>query len=347
MHVDEKELIEGMERLEMVLGGHVFFQTLRSAVEFDLFTLLARNPGASMTELAGRVGIEHQSMRILLLGCTALGLVERRGDGYHNSETAQLLLSRDSTRNITAAVEFAHKLVYRPMFHLYEALRTGRNIGLDEFPGNGKTFYERLSNSPELERLFQAGLQSTSATSVQQLSSCFDFGRVRHVLDVGGGNGTALCSLLHNHPHLKGTVFETPTVCALAREQIAQVGMSDRIGTFSGNSFTDPFPEGADCILFMHFMTIWSERSNRELFRKSYEALPVGGLAIVFDGVQSNDQTGPLRAARWSPYFLVLSSGEGMFYTGDEYAHWMREAGFVDVNQIPTPMSHAVIVGQR
>ena len=63
--------------------------------------------------------------------------------------------------------------------------------------------------------------------------------------------------------------------------------------------------------------------------------------------VQSNDKTGPLRAARWSPYFLVLSSGEGMFYSADEYASWMRKAGFIDVEQVSTPMDHAIVVGRR
>jgi hypothetical protein len=351
MSNDPTSLPEALERLELILGGHVFFQTLRSAVDLDVFTLLARNPGATLQRLAELAGVERKPMRILLLGCTALGLIDKRGDGYSNGPAAERLLNRDSSGNIIAAVEFAHQLVYRPMFHLADAIRANRNVGLCEFPGEGTTLYQRLSQHPELERVFQEGLQSTTALTVEQLLQHFDFTRVGHVLDVGGGNGTTLCALADRHPRLRGTVFETPTVCTLARQRIAAAGMSDRIGTHSGNCFTDPFPtpEGGlpDCILFMHFLTIWGERSNLELLRKSYAALPPGGSVLVFDGVQSNDETGPLRAARWSPYFLVLSTGEGMFYTADEYAGWMRQAGFTDVAQIPTPMDHALIVGRR
>ena len=335
-----------LEQLELILGGHVFFQTLRSAVNLDVFTLLARSPGASLPRLAELAGVERKPMRILLLGCVALGLIEKR-EGYYNSAIAERLLNRDSPRNVAATVEFAHHLVYRPMFHMADAIRENRNVGLSEFPGAGNTLYERLSQSSELERIFQDGLQSTTAITIEQLLNHFDFTHVRHVLDVGGGNGTALCSLAARYPQLHGTVFETPTVCELARERIAAMGMLDRVGVHPGNSFTDPFPAGPDCILFMHYMTIWSEQANLDLLRKSHAALPSGGSVVVFDGVQSNDETGPLRAARWSPYFLVLSTGEGMFYTADEYASWMREAGFVDVEQVPTPMDHAVVVGRR
>jgi SAM-dependent methyltransferase len=336
-----------LEHLELILGGHVFFQTLRSAVDLDVFTLLACNPGASLACLAELVGIEHKPMRILLLGCTALGLIEKRGDGYHNQPVAATLLNRQQPGNIIATVQFAHHLVYRPMFHMCEAIRANRNVGLAEFAGEGKTLYERLSQQPELERIFQEGLESTTTTNVEQLLSRFDFNRICHVLDVGGGNGTALCALAARHPHLQGTIFETPTVCALARERVAAAGLSDRINVCPGDSFTEPFPAGADCILFMHFLTIWSERSNLELLRKSYLALPPGGYVVLFDGAQCNDGTGPVRAARWSPYFLVLSSGEGMFYTPDEYTHWLQLAGFVDIQQTVTSVDHVVIAGRR
>jgi len=338
---------KSLERLELILGGHVFFQILRAAIDFNLFTLLAHNPGSSLERLAELMALERKPMRVLLLGCTALEIVEKRGDEYHNSALAEKLFNRDNPGNIIPTVEFAHHLVYRPMFHLCEALRANRNVGLSEFQAEGRTLYERLSHLPELERIFHEGLQSTSAANVEQLLSHFDFSRVHHVLDIGGGNGTALCALAARHGRLRGTIFETPTVCAMARERIAKAGMADRIDAHPGNIFTDPFPAGADCILFMHFMTIWSERSNFELLRASYAALPSGGQVVVFDGAQSNDQTGPLRAARWSPYFLALSSGEGMFYTADEYANWVKEAGFVDVEQIMTSADHALVVGRK
>src|ERR1700736_2399996 len=119
-----------LERLEFILGGYIFFQTLRSAIDLELFTLLARQPGMSLKTIADLTSIERQPMRILLLGCVALGLIEKQGDSYFNRALAETHLNRDSPENIIAAVNFAHHLIYRPMFHMLESIRQNRNVGL-------------------------------------------------------------------------------------------------------------------------------------------------------------------------------------------------------------------------
>ena len=335
------------EQLELILGGHVFFQTLRTAVELDLFTAISRTPGISLSALGLELGVEAYPLRIVLLGCLALRLIERRGDGLHNSSVANEYLNRDSAENIIPAVEFAHKVVYRGMYHMAESVKQNKNLGLCEFPGTEGTLYERLSHDPALEELLHEGLQSTTRANVNLLMQHFDFCRVHNILDVGGGNGTAINAIAKRYSHLRGTILESQSVSALARQYIANEGMSERIDIRPGSGFTDPFPKTADCILFMHFMTIWSEKKNRDLLAKCYDALPRGGFVLIYDGAQRNDYTGPIRAARWSPYFLVLSSGEGMFYSMDEYAGWVEKAGFVEIQQITVSLDHILVVGRK
>jgi hypothetical protein len=335
------------EVLELLLGGPVFFQTLRSAVDLDIFTILMRNPGRTLEQLAGLAEVQVKPMRILLLGCTALGLVELDGNLFYNSRIAATLFTKDSDENILSTIDLWHHLLYKPMFHMAESVRQNRNCGLIEIPGQGETVYERLGQNPHLEKIFQAGLQSTSSANVSQLATNFDFSQIRHVLDLGGGKGTALCALARMYPNLAGTVFESPTVSQLAAQYIQAAGLSERLGVHAGNAHTDPLPTGGDCILIMHFLTIWSEESNIALLKKCFEALPSSGQLILFDGMQSNERNGPLRAARFSPYFLVLSSGHGMFYTPKEYANWLEQAGFIDVITIQTAPDHLIVHGRR
>jgi SAM-dependent methyltransferase len=338
---------EALERLELVLGGPVFFQTLRTAVELDLFTILAQHPGAPLDRLAQLTGVDRRPMRIVLLGCTALQLVEKRGPRYYNTPVSDSRLNRASPVNIVATVEFGHRIVYRAIFHLLDAVRMNTNAGLSEFTGTGDTIYERLAHAPDLERVFHAGLRTTSGLSVDHLLGHVDFASVRHVLDVGGGDGTVLSGLARRHPHLRGTLLERGSVCARARARFEAEELTDRVDAREVDCVAESFPSGPDCILLMHFLTIWSEETNRALVRKCHQTLPAGGRLVVFDGAQSNDERGPVRAARWSPYFLVLASGQGLFYTADEYAGWMRQAGFIDVEQQYTSPDHALVVGVR
>src|SRR5438874_5168691 len=88
------------ERMYLILGGHIFFQTLSAAVELDLFSLLAKHKSMTREEIAQTLKCADQPTRILLLGCTALGLLSKRGASYSNTLLSQRLLVRSARKNI-------------------------------------------------------------------------------------------------------------------------------------------------------------------------------------------------------------------------------------------------------
>jgi len=345
--VDGVLLRRQWERFYLVFGGHIFFQTLRSAVKLDLFSLLAKHGRLTRAQIAEHLGIEEQPARILLLGCTAVGFLRKRGLYYSNSRLTQELLVKGRRGNITSYVELEHQLMYKAMPWMYEAIRENRNVGLKEFKGDEPTIYQRLAHYPELQQIFQDAMHELSVHANQALARFVDFSTVRHVVDVGGGDGTNLIQLLREWPHLRGTVFDWPSVCEIARKNIEASGLADRLNTHPGDCFNDPFPEGVDCLLFAHFLTIWSRERDSQLLRKAYDALPSGGKAIIVNMMQHDDESGPLSAAVGSPYFLTLATGEGMLYTWAEYEGWMKKAGFRRVERERLPRDHGAIVGTK
>ena len=336
-----------IEKYYLVMGGHIFFQTLSAAVQLDLFTLLARRAPLTQAGVSSALHIDEKPARILLLGCTALGLVRKNGDLYSNTRMANELLNRDKQRNICPVIAWQHFINYRPLYAFVDALKANKNVGLAEFAGEGGTLYERLAGYPELEKIFQQAMEGISAQANHLLVEAVDFGAFSHVLDVGGGNGTNVIELAQRYPSLKATVFDSASVGAIARASIAKAGLDGRVDAVAGDCFEDPFPKGVDCILFAHFMTIWSEAKNRALLRKAFEALPPGGAVMVFNMMQRNDRTGPLSAAMGSPYFLTLATGEGMLYTWSEYETWMKDAGFATVTRRQLVRDHGIILGLK
>jgi len=334
------------DRAYLVMGGHIFFQTLSAAVQLDLFTLLARRRRMTCHDIAEAIKVADKPIRILLLGCTALKLLRKHADGtYSNSFMSSRLLNADNPRNVLAVVKWQHFINYRAMYHFHDAIRANANVGLAEISGTGATLYEHLSAHPDLERIFQDAMQSISVQANDLLARSVDFTQFRNLLDVGGGNGTNIMNLARHNPHLKAGVFDWPSVCAIAERHIVENGLADRLRAVRGNCFVDPFPRDVDCILFAHFLTIWSEEKNRILLKKAYEALPPGGAAIVFNMMQRDDETGPLSAAWGSPYFLTLATGEGMLYTWSEYRTWMQEAGFKTVLTTALVRDHGLVIG--
>ena len=179
------------------------------------------------------------------------------------------------------------------------------------------------------------------------MASNVDFSGIKFLIDVGGGDGTNAVELARKFPQLKAAVFDLPTVIPLAQKKINEEQLSDRVSVIGGNCFVDDFPVMADGFLFCHFCTIWSPETNRLLFQKAYQALPVGGKIIIFNMMQESDESGPLTAALGSPYFLTLATGEGMLYTWKEYETWLRESGFGEITMTRLERDHGAIVGVK
>ncbi len=334
-------------KLYRILGGHIFFQTLSAAVRLDLFGVLHKFGPLNRTEIAAHLGIDEKPARILLLGCATLELVEKEGDSYRNSPMANALLVREAPGNIVSIVEWQHFINYMPMQYFYESLKANRNVGLDAFDGDEATLYGRLAHYPELEAIFQNAMGAISVQANAMLADQVDFSQIKYLVDVGGGNGSNIISLARKFPHLRAAVFDSPSVCEIARENIRNNGLADRLCAIAGNCFEDPFPAEADCFIFCHFFTIWSEERNRQLLAKCFDILPSSGKVMIFNMMQSDDEDGPLTAAMGSPYFLTLATGTGMLYTWEEYESWMKSAGFTSIISQTLLRDHGLICGTK
>ncbi len=335
------------DQLVLIAGGHTAFQLLWAAIELGVFAFISRQPGATDSEIAEEAGLQTQPARILLTGLTALKLILKEEDSYRNSKLVEQLLSPGSPENRIDVLGWQRYIVYPGEIDFVESLRQNRHVGLSRFPGKEGTLYERLSHDPTLEKVFQDAMSSLSRSANAMLASLVDFSGVHHLVDAGGGDGTNAITLAKAQQALKVTVFDSPTVCERAATNIEQAGLVDRIDTHAGNFFVDDFPEGADCILFSHILTIWSREHNIALLKRAHEALPDGGRVMIFNMMGHDTGDGPLVTALGSPYFLTIASGEGMMYSWQEYEEFLASAGFRQSERLELPKDHGVLVGIR
>ncbi|GGV58704.1 methyltransferase [Streptomyces spectabilis] len=337
----------------LIRDGYHFFQAMAAACEFDLFTFLSRNPKSSQEQIHKHLGITPYATRALLFALATARLVEREEGGerpvYRNSKAAEKFLSHDSQYCMVPIVRRARQVYYRPMFFLYESLKTGRHVGLDDVPGKGNTIYEKLSQNPEQEKIFHQAMDATSTFFNPHLAVVEELKQVRHLVDLGGGDATNAIKLAQLFPDLRVTVYELPTVCAKADSNIARHKMEDRVRSFAGDFFKDPFPEGIDAVFMSHVNVIWSEVRNIELLRRCCEALPSKGKVICYNLTANDTETDPPGAAGMTLFFLALASGNGMAWPHRAYIEWFEQCGLTHTRtyRVKEPYDHAIIVGQK
>ena len=66
---------------------------------------------------------------------------------------------------------------------------------------------------------------------------------VRTIVDVGGGTGAMLASLLRRHPRARGILVDLPGTVARARETIESFGVAERVTVEAQSSSTRCPPE--------------------------------------------------------------------------------------------------------
>src|SRR5208282_790563 len=110
----------------------------------------------------------------------------------------------------------------------------------------GLPFWEDLAAHPRIAADFDA-LMAPAGHGLPDFDIELSGGwePIRTVVDVGGGTGAMLASLLRRHPQVKGILVDLPGTVARSNETIQESGVASR-ATVRGQSFFDPLPGGAD-----------------------------------------------------------------------------------------------------
>src|SRR4051794_24848017 len=177
-------------------------------IKSTLFTGLAQGP-ATLDELAATCGIPRRTLGISADAMVSLGLLERDGERYRNSEAAAAFLAGQPGPDLRPMLRFWNRISYPGWLALEEAVRAGA----------GRAKFGEFST--EEQQIFSAGVEAFSAATAVAVAANYDFSRHRRLLDIGGGTGSFLLAILRRHAALHGTLFELPGACEVARRRLA------------------------------------------------------------------------------------------------------------------------------
>src|SRR6516162_10453303 len=157
---------------------------------------------------------------------------------------------------------------------LLDYVRTGRPAYQQVF---GQPFWEDLAAHPTIAAEFDA-LMGPAGHGLPdydiELSGGWD--AIRTMVDVGGGTGAMLASLLRRHPHVQGILVDLPGTVARAGEILTSAGVADRV-LLRGQSFFDPLPAGADLYLLKSVLNDWADEETVAILHRCAQAAPPTG----------------------------------------------------------------------
>ena len=133
--------------------------------------------------------------------------------------------------------------------------------------------------------------------------------------------------MLRKYPGLRGTLFELPGACAVARQRLSQEPEKARIEIVEGDVFKAPLPQDHDVLLIANTVHVLSAAHNLELLGKARATAQVGARLLLVDLWTDATHSQPLAAALMSGQFLIMA-GEGQTYSEQEADEWLKQTGW-------------------
>ena len=130
---------------------------------------------------------------------------------------------------------------------------------------HGDRFFDHLRRHPEQEAAaFQASMAGRSEHEASDVVAAYDFGGIGRLVDVGGGHGILVGTILRSSPDLTAVLVDQSAVVEQARQRLAAEGVADRCQFVSGDFFAD-VPAGADAYLLSRVLHDWTDDDARRV----------------------------------------------------------------------------------
>jgi O-methyltransferase domain/Dimerisation domain len=299
---------------------------LGAAARLGLFSVLEGAP-ENAENLARKMGVSLRGVQALLDGLTGLGLLSLSNGRYENSREASAFLVRGKPACCGAMADVMMGDL-ETLQKLPESVKTGLPCATNQADVADNRFWAELvpaiaSQSFPIAQIAAQRLGIAVASTVSWL-------------DVGGGSGIFSAVWLGANPLARAFQLDWPSVNKVARGFVATFGVADRFETIDGDFHTTDFGAAKyDFAIYSHIAHQETPESNIATFRKLRKALKMGGTLVVNDFILNDDRTGHPFAMMFATQMLLMTKG-GSTYRDVDYRTWLREAGFQDVELMPT-----------
>jgi hypothetical protein len=328
--------------LQKMIQGFQMTQCIYVAARLGIADLLRDGPRTS-EELAQVTGTHAPSLYRVLRLLSAIGLLTEGEDrSFALTPLGAYLQSGVPGSMRETVLLYAEKPFWHVWGNLLHSVETGEPSFHHVF---GSALFEYNQQHPEHATLFDNMMTEWTASVAPTVAAAYDFSATRTLVDVGGGHGQMLASILAAHPSLQGVLLDLPTVVAGALPLLERAGIADRCQVIAGDFFT-AVPEGLETYLLSRVIHDWDDERAMAILTRCHQAMQPGGKVLLVERVILTGGSPQLLVLESDVQMLVLSYG-GRERTDAQYGALLSAAGFEVTLLIPVLLPFYIIEAVR
>jgi hypothetical protein len=211
------------------------------------------------------------------------------------------------------------------------SLRTGKSAF--EYV-HGESLWEYLALRPETSAQFDSSMAVLSRLETLWLLDAYDWTQFTTVVDVGGGNGSLLLTLLREFPALRGTLLDRPQVIERVMAQKETADLEGRCQLECGDFFVS-VPAGSDAYVLKRIIYSYGDADANRILNRVRSGMKPHSRLLILEPV--------LRRGNAFDYGKLLDMqmlilGGGRVRDRHALRDLLKSAGFRLRRVIPTPM---------
>lgn len=319
--------------IQLIFGKWVSM-AVSVAAKLRLADKLAAGPKA-VAALAAETNTHPESLHRLLRALASVGVFASDDAGKFRLTPVGELLRTGVKGSMRGVADYCGaEWSWKAWGSLIDSVRTGRTAFNEVF---GEGCFDYLGKHPAEQAVFDEGMTGFSAAEADAVVAAYDFSGFGTLVDVGGGHGYLLGTILKKAPKLRGVLFDAPHVVAGAKLQ--EMGVADRCTTVGGNFF-ESVPAGGDAYILKHIIHDWNDADcGRILNSIRRVSKPGTKLLLVELVIPPGDEPHPGKLLDLE--MLVVASGKER--TEAEYAALVAASGFKLTRVVPTQGPASVV----
>lgn len=303
-------------------------QLIYTAAKLGIADVLNDGP-KSAGEIATIVDADEDSLRRVLRALCVLNVCEITKSRKFKLMPLGSSLKSSVPGSLRSMVLTLGEIHYKTWGHLCQTVQNGRPSFRNVFGSEMFDFLEKNSSAGET---FNLAMTDYSALVAHAVLLAYDFSGIKSLIDVGGGCGRLLRSILEVYPSLQGLVVDLPVAIDEANEQMQSCTCRGRFAAIAGNFFKS-LPRGGDLYFLSGVLHDWSNQSAHTILSNCRSAMrPHGKVLIVECIVPETDD--PSFSKLLDLNMMVMTGGRER--TEREFRELLEDAGLAVTKIIPT-----------
>jgi O-methyltransferase domain/Dimerisation domain len=325
-----------------MLTGYWSTQVIYVAAKLGIADLLEHGPKTS-EELAISTGTHAPSLYRLLRALANLNVFEENEAGYFSLTPIGLCLVSSTPGSMRARAIIGGEELYSAWGDLLYSIQTGDSAFDHVFK---MPFFQYLAQNEDAATNFNNMMAGSAVQAAAAIIAAYDFSWARTIVDVGGGDGTLIASILNAHPQARGILLETPHVAESARRRLVAAGLSERCDVVVGDYFR-AVPDGGDIYLLSWIIHDWDDERSISILKNCHQAMQSGGKLLLLEEIIPGVNETSMSKLYDLHMLVMMTDGGGRERTEAEYRKLLANAGFRKTTIIPTTLPRSLIEGTR